>query len=370
MSLAIEGIWKGYGPRAVLRGLDLTVAPGEICGLLGPNGSGKSTAIQIVVGLLPPDRGRVTVGGQRAAGAPVTAGSRAGAGGPPTSDAVRGRLGFVPQEPALYPNLSCVETLRFFGRVYGVPRKDLSSRVEATVRSTGLGPYCNVRTRALSFGWRQRLSLAAALVHEPEFLVMDEPTTGLDAEVRYQVWDLIRSLADRGTAVLLASHSLEETDAFCHRIGILEGGRIAAEGSPQELRHLVPAAEMAEVEVPDTEGFLTRAREHGWEVRRRGSRWLLLLEDRTTLPDLAGKLCGLPLRSLSLRPVNLEDVFLEITREARGAGETRPGRKEEPPPPGFRHGPGHGPGPGSPAGLPAVPSSVLLVESAGPGDPP
>jgi len=326
VSLAIEGIWKGYGPRAVLRGLDLTVAPGEICGLLGPNGSGKSTAIQIVVGLLHPDRGRVTVGGQRAAGAEVTPGSRAGAGGPPPSRTVRARLGFVPQEPALYPTLSCVETLRFFGRVYGVPRTDLRRRVEATVRSTGLGPYRNLRARSLSVGWRQRLSLAAALVHEPEFLVMDEPTTGLDAEARYQVWDLIRSLAERGTAVLLASHSLEETDSYCHRIGILEGGRIAAEGSPRELRRLVPAAEMAEVELPDTEGFLTRAREQGWEVRRRGSRWLLLLKDRTTLPDLARKLSGLPLRSLSLRPVNLEDVFLEITGEVGGARETRPGR--------------------------------------------
>lgn len=295
MSLRVEGVYKNYGANPVLRGIDLEVVPGEIYGLLGPNGSGKSTALQVVAGLLPADSGQVTVGGQR------------------LSNAARAGLGFVPQEPALYPRLSCVETLRFFGRVYGVTRRDLRTRVEIAIRSTGLEPYRAVRAQALSGGWRQRLSLAAALVHDPDLLVLDEPTTGLDIEVRYELWELIDSLADRGTSVLLASHSLEEAESHCHRIGILDEGRIAAEGSPQELRDLIPATEIAELEVEDTAALLARISERGWDVRRLGGHWLLLLPSRTTLPELAQEFSGLPLRSLSLRSVKLEDAFLQVT---------------------------------------------------------
>lgn len=295
MSLRVEGVYKNYGANPVLRGIDLEVVPGEIYGLLGPNGSGKSTALQVVAGLLPADSGQVTVGGQR------------------LSNAARAGLGFVPQEPALYPRLSCVETLRFFGRVYGVTRRDLRTRVEIAIRSTGLEPYRAVRAQALSGGWRQRLSLAAALVHDPDLLVLDEPTTGLDVAVRHELWELIDSLADRGTSVLLASHSLEEAESHCHRIGILDEGRIAAEGSPQELRDLIPATEIAELEVEDTAALLARISERGWDVRRLGGHWLLLLPSRTTLPELAQEFSGLPLRSLSLRSVKLEDAFLQVT---------------------------------------------------------
>ncbi len=299
MNLRLEGVWKSYGARPVLQGIDLEVSPGEIYGLLGTNGSGKSTALQIMAGLLPPDRGRVLHGGRG------------------VCDATRARLGFAPQEPALYPQLSCVETLRFFGGVYGVPRQELRGRVETAIRSTGLEPYRRVRTQALSGGWRQRLSLAVSLVHRPHLLVLDEPTTGLDVEVRQEVWQLVGSLADMGTSVVLASHSLEESEAHCHRVGILNGGRTAAEGSPGDLRRLIPAAEVAEVDVGDSEGLLARSRLHGWGVRRRGACWLLLLGSPTTLPELAQDLTGLRIRSLSLRSVTLEDVFVEVTRSPK-----------------------------------------------------
>lgn len=302
MSLRVEGVWKSFGAHPVLRGVDLEVAPGEVYGLLGPNGSGKSTALQVVAGLLPADRGRVTVAGLR------------------LSNAARARLGFVPQAPALYPRLSCVETLRFFGRVHGLARGNLRRRVEVAIRSTGLEQYRTVRAEALSGGWRQRLSLAASLVHEPELLVLDEPTTGLDIEVRYDVWEILGLLANRGTSVLLASHALEETEAHCHRVGILAGGRIVAEGSPEEVRRLVPAAEIAEIDVEEGEALLAHSRERGWELRRRGSRWDLLLRDRTTLQKLARDLGGLPVRSLSLRPVSLKDAFREVTGEGEPPG--------------------------------------------------
>ena len=305
LSLRLEGIWKSYGTHPVLRGTELEVGPGEVYCLLGPNGSGKSTALHIVAGLLTADRGQVLQGGKR------------------VSDATRARMGFVPQEPALYPRLSCVETLRFFGGVYGVPRKDLQGRVETVVRSTGLEPYRRARVQALSGGWRQRLSLAVSLVHQPNLLVLDEPTTGLDVEVRGEVWQLIGSLADQGNSVFLSSHNLQEIEAHCHRVGILRGGRIAAEGSPEELRRLIPAVEIAEVDVNDAHALLAKCRECGWGVRERGDRWLLLLRSRTTLPELAQELTGLSLRSLSLRPVTLEDAFLEVTCEPGAGAEAK-----------------------------------------------
>lgn len=311
MSLRVQGLLKTYGGRAVLRGIDLEVVPGEIYGLLGPNGSGKSTVLRVVVGLLAGDGGGVTFEGQRLSGA------------------ARARLGFVPQEPALYPLLSCEETLRFFGRVYGVLRSSLPARVENAIRSTGLDPYRAIRAEALSGGWRQRLSLAVALVHGPDLLILDEPTTGLDVEVRYEIWNLIGALAQQGVSVLLASHSLAEAESHCHRVGILSEGRIVAEGSPEELRRLVPAMEMAELAVEDATALLARSAERGWDVRKRGVKWVLPLKARTTLPDLARELSGLPLRSLSLRPVSLEDVFLEVVgvgaMPAGRNGSTTPG---------------------------------------------
>lgn len=300
MSLRVEGIWKSYDERPVLRGLDLEVAPGEVYGLVGPNGCGKSTFLQVVAGLLATDRGRVLDGAS------------------PPLGIDRARMGFVPQEPALYPRLSCVETLRFFGHVYGVARRDLPGRIESAIRATGLGLYRTARTETLSGGWRQRLSLAAALVHEPELLVLDEPTTGLDVQVRDAVWALVGSLASKGAAVLLSSHSLEEAESHCHRVGILDGGRIVAEGSPAALRRRVPAAQVAEVEAADAGALLERSREHGWGVRTAKGRWLLFLPESTTLPEVAAELTGLPIRSLSLRSANLEDVFREVV-EGSGA---------------------------------------------------
>lgn len=304
-SLRADAIWKAYDNEPVLRGMDLAVAPGEIYGLLGPNGSGKSTAINVMVGLLAADRGQVQIAGR------------------PLSRADRAHIGYVPQEPALYPRLSCAETIRFFGRVNGLTGNELVARVETAIASTGLEPYRATRAEALSGGWRQRLNVAAAIVHEPTLLVLDEPTTGLDVDVRYGLWSLIHSLASRGTSVLLASHSLGEMESHCHRVGILKGGRIVAEGSPEALCSRVPARAIAEIGVEEPEGLLARGRGRAWEVRQRGGHWLRYLANETTLTSLAQELDGLPVRSLSLRAVSLEDAFLEVTR-APEDGPPRP----------------------------------------------
>lgn len=307
MSLRLEGVWKSYGTRPVLRGIELEVQPGEVYGLLGQNGCGKTTVLEIAAGLRSVDQGRVLVGGQ------------------PLSAAQRARLGFVPQHPALYPTLTCEETLRFYGRVYGVPRKLLEGRVEGAIRSACLGPYRSARAESLSGGWKQRLSLAAALVQEPELLILDEPVTGLDPEVRQDVWHVITSLAARGSAVILSTHGLDDTEAHCGRVGILSAGRIEAQGSPEALRRLIPATQIAELDADGVSELLGDGAERGWQLRRRGSRWCLLLKRRTTLQALAQELGGLQLRSLSLRSVNLEDAFLEVTQQGSAVQEREPG---------------------------------------------
>lgn len=295
MRLQFEGVWKSYDVHPVLRGVDLEVQPGEVYGLLGRNGCGKSTVLEIAVGLRSADRGRVLVDGHA------------------LSAAQRARLGFVPQRPALYPALTCEETLRFYGRVYGVPQSLLGDRVENAMRSARLGPYRAARTESLSGGWRQRLSLAAALVHDPELLVLDEPATGLDTEVRRDVWQVIESLAGRGTAVILSTHGLDDTESHCRRVGILSEGRVTAQGSPEALKRMIPAAQVAELDGEGIPEFLGDGGRPGWSLRRRGDRWCLLLTTPTTLQRLAQELAGLRLRSLSLRPVSLEDAYLELT---------------------------------------------------------
>ncbi len=244
--------------------------------------------------------------------------------GGPLSGKARERIGYVPQRAALYPRLSCDETLRFFGRVHNVAGGGLDAAVGRAIASTGLEPYQGTRVEALSGGWRQRLNVAVAIVHEPTLLVLDEPTTGLDVDVRYELWSLIDSLARRGTSVLLASHNLEKMESRCHRVGVLEEGKIAAEGSPKELHGLVPARVMAEIGLEEPEGLLARSRERAWDVRERGGRWLRYLATETTLTALAQELEGLPIRSLSLRAVSLEDVFLEITAAASGRPSGHP----------------------------------------------
>ena len=303
MMIVMRDTEKSFGARRVLAGLDLSVQEGEVYGLLGNNGAGKSTTINILTGLLGSDAGEVSVAGQ-----------------PPSAE-VRTLIGVAPQEIALYQHLTLRENLRFFGGVHRLRGSTLTRQVDRVIQTLDLSEYGDAPVSTMSGGGQRRVNLAVAIVHAPAIVILDEPTAGLDVQARYEVWEFVRLLRSEGTTVLLTTHMMDEAEALCDRVGILHGGRVLREGSVDALCREIPAAELAEVDVEDIALLLSRANALGISVRRYGSRITLLLPAKTTLADLIGQFQRVPIRSITLRPVGLHQVFLELTQaEKVGVG--------------------------------------------------
>lgn len=304
--LRIERLTKTYGDRPVLRGLSLSLRPGEIYGLLGPNGAGKSTTINILGRLLEPDAGDVWLGDRPLARAP------------------RQWLGIAPQENLLYKSLTCAENLDFFASLYGLGRADRTRQVAACLAAVGLSDRACSPVDTLSGGMQRRLNVAIALVHRPKLVILDEPTAGLDLEARYELWATIRSLKQQGMTVLLTTHLLDEAERLCDRVGILHQGTIAAEGTLDELRSRIPAVELVRVTTTDPAGTIARARSLGWDWREVGGELVLWLPESLSLPVLLDRLADLPIDGLARQPVGLETVYWEVTR----SGQARQGRHD------------------------------------------
>ncbi|MFN8035113.1 MAG: ABC transporter ATP-binding protein [Acidimicrobiia bacterium] len=222
--LVCDGLRKEYGERLAVDGVGFSIAAGETYGLLGPNGAGKTTAISMVCGLLERDAGTVTVSGRSL---------------DREQHAVKASIGYVPQEVAVYPDLTARENLRFFGRLYGLSRQLLTDRVEHALETVGLLDRADDRADSFSGGMKRRLNIAAGLLHEPQLLVLDEPTVGVDPQSRNAIFEAVTTLGVRGLAVLYTTHYMEEAERLCDRIGILDNGRFVAEGTRRELVALV-----------------------------------------------------------------------------------------------------------------------------------
>lgn len=295
--LRIEKLSKSYGKRTVLQDLTLHISPGEIYGLLGPNGAGKTTTINIICNLSQADSGAIAINNQ------------------PVSEATKPLIGVAPQENLAYKTLSCEENLNFFAQIYGLRGQDRRQRVQASLAAVKLADRAKSPVETLSGGMQRRLNIAIALVHQPKLIILDEPTTGLDIEARYEIWELIRQLKRQGITILLTTHLLDEAERLCQRIGILKHGRILAEGSLAELQQRIPAQEIVVVQTQSEEQAIARAREWGFTHRRYGNDLAFWLPEHLELKEIISRFDGIPLDSIARQPVRLEHIYVEVTQQ-------------------------------------------------------
>lgn len=218
--LEVAHMRKCFGELTAVDDLSFSVKRGEILGLIGPNGAGKSTCMMIIMGLLKPDAGTIKLDGQIY---------------DPRNPEMRSCLGIVPQELAIYPELTAAQNLRFFGGLYGLSGRRLDKRVEYVLDLTGLTQNADHTPMTFSGGMSRRLNFGIALLHEPEFVILDEPTVGIDPQSRSNLLDCVRQLSTRGVGVLYASHYMEEVEAICHRVAIIDYGKLLKEGTLDEL---------------------------------------------------------------------------------------------------------------------------------------
>ncbi|MFF6993950.1 ATP-binding cassette domain-containing protein [Streptomyces sp. NPDC008313] len=315
-----EGLEKRFGEVAAVRGLDLAVAEGTVCGVLGPNGAGKSTAVGLLTTLLRPDAGSARVAGHDLVR---------------EAAAVRRSIGVTGQRTSVDGDLTGRENLRLFARLRGLRGAAGRRRADELLGLFGLGEAADRPASGYSGGMLRRLDLAASLITRPAVLFLDEPTTGLDPHSRRHIWERVRDLRDEGTTVLLTTQYLEEADQLADDIALLDRGRIAHTGSPAALKALVGSH--VEVVVADADAMPGAAavldRLTGTEPvldRERCAVGASTTDPTLTLPRLVRALdsAGVPLLDASLRPPTLDDVFLRLT--------DRPEAGREPTGPGFR----------------------------------
>jgi ABC-2 type transport system ATP-binding protein len=235
-AIVARQLTKRFGAFVAVDHVDFTIAPGEIMGFIGPNGAGKSTIIRMLCGLLRPSEGQILVAGIDVARQP---------------EAARQHIGYMSQKFSLYGDLSVRENLQFFGGIYRVPADKLAERMRYAVDMAGLTGREDDLVSALAGGWKQRLALGCAILHNPPILFLDEPTSGVDPISRRRFWDLIHDLAANGVAILVTTHYMDEAE-YCDRVVLINQGRIVASGSPAELKHTPLGGQMLLVECSDS----------------------------------------------------------------------------------------------------------------------
>jgi len=295
--LELAGLGKDYGERTAVKALDLTVTKGEILGLLGPNGAGKTTTISMASGVVTPTRGKVTIGGVELAKQPRVA---------------KAKLGLVPQDLALYEELSALQNLTFFAALYGFHGKLAAEHVAWALGVVGLADRAKDIVKTYSGGMQRRLNIAAGLVHKPELLILDEPTVGVDPQSRNHIFDTVRTLRASGITVIYTSHYMEEVEALCDRVAIMDGGAIVALGTIGELVAKY-AGKGVELEVTgDLEQAAAAAGAHG-TVTREGN--VLRVEPTAGLAPLfaAIEATGVTIARIESRQATLETAFLALT---------------------------------------------------------
>jgi lipooligosaccharide transport system ATP-binding protein len=291
-AISLRGVAKRFGDITAVDGLDLEVPSGVCFGLLGPNGAGKSTTMRMLTAQTLADAGEISVLGYEL---------------PRESKQSRLEMGVVPQLDNLDVELTCRQILTVFSRLYRVPRAEREQAVERALRIANLVPRADTIVKELSGGMRRRLLVARGLIHEPRLLLLDEPTVGLDPQIRQELWSLIDNLRAQGVTVLMSTHYIEEAERLADTVAVMSAGRIIAQGTPAELVAAHAGAQVLEVYGPPPRlaEIAALATDHGWRSRRSGPAVAILR---------AESLDGAAPEGV-LRPANLEDAFVALTGE-------------------------------------------------------
>ncbi|MEO8312870.1 MAG: ABC transporter ATP-binding protein [Caldimonas sp.] len=304
--LEARGLCKSYGERTVVADLSLGVGAGEIVGLLGPNGAGKSTTVSMLCGLVGADRGEVFVG---------TGATRMALDG--NAQAAKRRIGVVPQELSIYENLGAAANLELFGALYGLAGALLRERVDAALTLVGLADRARDKPQSFSGGMKRRLNIAAALVHDPDVLIFDEPTVGVDPQSRNAIFDNLETLRDRGKALLYTTHYMEEAERLCDRVVIMDHGQVVASDTLAGLYKRLPAVETLELEVEGAVDLAALGAATGvTRPTQDGTRLHVGVADlgRAALSLLTWLAAhGHNVHRISSGRADLEDVFLSLT---------------------------------------------------------
>jgi ABC-2 type transport system ATP-binding protein len=304
-SISAEHLVRRFGAFTAVNDVSFRVEKGEIFGFLGPNGSGKTTVIKMLTGLLP-----LSEGSARVEGLDVRK----------DSEGVRERIGYMSQKFSLYDDLTVTENLQFYGRIYGLTPARLKQRMDEIVQLNGLQPYMDRLAAQLSGGWKQRLALGCAMLHEPKLLFLDEPTAGIDPVARRQLWDLLFELSAHGITFFVTTHYMDEAER-CSHVAYIYYGKLIADGTPNSLRELPAVQPKGTYRVEITTPEVTRALRFARTIPGIRSATIFgqaihaLIDDQLDLEKLHAELLKNNLAVAEIRPLapSLEDVFVELT---------------------------------------------------------
>ncbi len=299
--IQVENLSKSFQNIQAVNDVSFTINKGEIFGLLGPNGAGKSTTLNMMSTILKNDSGTITIDGLLLNG---------------NSTQFKHLIGVVPQEISLYEELSAYQNLLFWGNLYGIPSKELKNRIDATLELIGLSDRKKDLIKTYSGGMKRRINIAAALLHEPKVLFMDEPTVGIDPQSRNHIFEVIEALNKQGMTIIYTTHYMEEVERLCDRIAIIDSGKIIAQGTQSELKELVQTKESIQLEFDFlSENIIDKLRKVLPYAITQNENKLLVESTVQELSKIITACNGLQLniKDIQLNKVNLEAIFLNLT---------------------------------------------------------
>jgi len=298
-AIKINNLHKKFGDIKAVNGIDFTVQKGEIFGFLGPNGAGKTTTARMITGVLNPDRGDIDLAGYNLHKNFVEA---------------RLRIGVVPEAANAYQELTALENIKFMARMYGLSGKDINEKAKELLKKLGLEDRMNDRVKGYSKGMTQRVILGMALINDPEILFLDEPTRGLDVQSTRIMHEIIQDLNEKGSTIFLTTHNIQEANQLCHRVAVINKGKIAAIDTPESLKDTFKDLQTVELCLKDGDYPLPEACEYISQATREGNkmRYYTGNPDRA-VKELINKIEDRKIVGLNILEPDLEDVFVELT---------------------------------------------------------